>query len=150
MKYLGKITDDKDLVTKEYVDNAVAGGGGVTPADYITEYGTSGDWYYRKYNSGYAECWGQFQFSGITVTSSSAGTYYHSTTGIKSQSLPSGLFTSVSYAEATEGKGTHASGVYIYNINALSTSSVSLQFRAHASTSNGGCPAFIKVYGAWK
>ena len=28
MKYLGKITDDKDLVTKEYVDNAVAGGGG--------------------------------------------------------------------------------------------------------------------------
>ena len=28
MKYLGKITDNKDLVTKEYVDNAVAGGGG--------------------------------------------------------------------------------------------------------------------------
>lgn len=26
MKYLGKITDNKDLVTKEYVDNAVAGG----------------------------------------------------------------------------------------------------------------------------
>lgn len=30
MKYLGTITDNKDLVTKEYVDNAVAGGGGVT------------------------------------------------------------------------------------------------------------------------
>lgn len=28
MKYLGRITDNKDLVTKEYVDNAVAGGGG--------------------------------------------------------------------------------------------------------------------------
>lgn len=28
MKYLGIITDNKDLVTKEYVDNAVAGGGG--------------------------------------------------------------------------------------------------------------------------
>ncbi len=27
MKYLGSVTDNKDLVTKEYVDNAAAGGG---------------------------------------------------------------------------------------------------------------------------
>lgn len=27
MRYLGRITDDKDLVTKEYVDNAVEGAG---------------------------------------------------------------------------------------------------------------------------
>ena len=30
MKYLGSVTDNKDLVTKKYVDNAVAGGGGLT------------------------------------------------------------------------------------------------------------------------
>lgn len=28
MKYLGKVTDPKDIATKEYVDNAVAGGSG--------------------------------------------------------------------------------------------------------------------------
>lgn len=28
MKYLGTITDNKDLVTKEYVDNVIPGGGG--------------------------------------------------------------------------------------------------------------------------
>lgn len=35
MKYLGKITDNKDLVTKEYVDNAVSGGGGMSPSDIL-------------------------------------------------------------------------------------------------------------------
>lgn len=35
MKYLGTITDDKDLVTKEYVDNAIAGGGGLTKQEIV-------------------------------------------------------------------------------------------------------------------
>lgn len=38
MKYLGTITDNKDLVTKEYVDNKIAqsgGGGGLTQAQII-------------------------------------------------------------------------------------------------------------------
>lgn len=44
-------------------------GGGVTPADYITEEGTSGSWHYRKWSSGLQEAW----FSG-SVTFSAAGT----------------------------------------------------------------------------
>lgn len=47
----------------------LASGGGVTPADYITEEGTSGSWYYRKWSSGLQEAW----FSG-SVTFSAAGT----------------------------------------------------------------------------
>ena len=35
MKYLGTITNDKDLVTKEYVDGAVAGGGGLTKEQIV-------------------------------------------------------------------------------------------------------------------
>lgn len=35
MKYLGTITDNKDLVTKEYVDNAVVGGGGLTKQEIV-------------------------------------------------------------------------------------------------------------------
>ena len=38
MKYLGTITDNKDITTKEYVDNAIAasgGGGGLTPTQIV-------------------------------------------------------------------------------------------------------------------
>lgn len=30
-------------------------------ADYIVEQGTSGNWTYRKWNSGIAECWGEYK-----------------------------------------------------------------------------------------
>lgn len=29
--------------------------------DFIVEQGSSGTWYYRKWNSGFAECWGKHQ-----------------------------------------------------------------------------------------
>lgn len=35
MKYLGTITDNKDLVTKEYVDNAIVAGGGLTKQEIV-------------------------------------------------------------------------------------------------------------------
>lgn len=46
-------------------------GGGVTLSrilsklgvDFIVEEGTSGNWYYRKWNSGFAECWGKHQIT---------------------------------------------------------------------------------------
>ena len=61
MKNLGKIGDPKDLVTKKYVDDLFSGGGGTDAEDFIVEQGTSGTWYYRKWNSGFAECWGKQQ-----------------------------------------------------------------------------------------
>lgn len=36
-------------------------------ADFVVEQGTSGIWYYRKWNSGIAECWGREQ--GLTLSS---------------------------------------------------------------------------------
>ena len=46
-------------------------GGGVTLSRilsklgvvFIVEEGTSGNWYYRKWNSGFAECWGKHQIT---------------------------------------------------------------------------------------
>lgn len=36
------------------------GGAGTSPvADYVVAEGTSGNWRYRKWNSGVAECWGE-------------------------------------------------------------------------------------------
>ena len=122
----------------------------VVPADYVVDYGTTtAGWIWTKWNSGRAECYGNFAFDSITVTTASAGTYW-ANSGIKSKALPSGLFTSVSCAEVSPGNGTHSSGVYPYDVNDLTTTEIKVQFRAFASTSNGNCPAFIKVYGAWR
>lgn len=42
MKYLGAITDDKDLVTKEYVDNHGGGGGGGTATAFTVNLTAAG------------------------------------------------------------------------------------------------------------
>ena len=37
-------------------------------ADYIVDQGTSGNWTYRKWNSGVAECWGKFDTTATETT----------------------------------------------------------------------------------
>ena len=59
-------TDMTSQEVEDFVDSLNVGGtGGI---DYIVEQGTSGDWIYRKWNSGFAECWWQ---KGISVSGSS-------------------------------------------------------------------------------
>lgn len=61
-------------------------------ADYIVEQGTSGNWTYRKWNSGVAEAWmGPVSAGSITMTSAWGYGYYSS---LKTYYLPSSLFTS--------------------------------------------------------
>lgn len=71
------------------------GGGGSSSAgsadDYVTEQGTSGDWTYRKWNSGTAECWRTIADDRPSTAFSATGSvYYRNVTGI---SFPSNLFT---------------------------------------------------------
>ena len=70
------------------------GGGGSSSAgsadDYVTEQGTSGDWTYRKWNSGTAECWRTISDNRPSTAFSATGSvYYRNVTGI---SFPSNLF----------------------------------------------------------
>lgn len=61
--------------------------------DFIVEQGTSGDWVYRKWNSGIAECWGTHKYTltgwsawgTLYEGSSSGGAYYQ-------ESYPTNLF----------------------------------------------------------
>jgi hypothetical protein len=66
----------------------------ITPADYITASGTAsmgsnGTWYWQKWNSGKAECWGKRNFGNMAITTS-WGNLYRS--AALTQDLPSGLF----------------------------------------------------------
>lgn len=67
------------------------------PADYVVEtgteaMGTNGTWYWTKWASGRAECYGRRNFGSMAITTS-AGNIYRSTE--QSQALPSGLFIDV-------------------------------------------------------
>lgn len=57
--------------------------------DCIVEQGTSGIWTYRKWNSGVAECWGEYETT-ITHYASAFGGYAYNT----SVDYPTGLFIS--------------------------------------------------------
>lgn len=48
--------------------------GGKTVADFVTEQGTSGNWSYRKWNSGIGECWARLDYDGLNA---SGDKYYH-------------------------------------------------------------------------
>lgn len=43
--------------------------------DYITETGTSSDWFYRKYKSGRAECWAVKSMSDVSCTTAWGSLY---------------------------------------------------------------------------
>lgn len=63
-----------------------------TLVDFVIAQGTSGNWTYRKWYSGIAECWGTFNFTWGTIDLKWETCYYSSNKF--STSYPSGLFAS--------------------------------------------------------
>lgn len=85
----GENVDLSNYYTKEEVDNLAP-----VAADYIVETGTeamgsNGTWYWTKWNSGKAECYGVRNFGNMAVNEA-WGSLFMSPTF--SQALPSGLF----------------------------------------------------------
>lgn len=111
------------------VSNGLGGSSGAAQAeDYVVEEGASGDWTYRKWNSGVAECWRTIADNRPSTAFSATGSvYYRNVTGI---SFPSGLFTArpkvvvnadfgnVGSASATS---VSATGFTITELSAVST-----------------------------
>ena len=66
-----------------------------TPNDYITEQGTSGNWTYRKWSNGVAECWSRQSISKSGAWTSWAGGIYVDSWDGTSFDYPSNLFISI-------------------------------------------------------
>lgn len=113
-------------------------------ADYIVEQGTSGDWTYRKWNSGIAECWAYFRFSNLAMTSSEGSGYY---APLKTENFPADLFKTVSPA-VTVGPELNGS-LGGFAINTASKTSVSGYFWATRSVTK---TVYLHVHatGNWK
>ena len=121
------------------------------PADYIVEtgttaMGTNGTWYWTKWNSGKAECYGKRDFGKIDITIRKVSNIYTSAT--QTQDLPSGLFIEApefininTYADggtsqycwicndaATAASTTSTGGFVIMSYNSKTTTSTTLTF----------------------
>lgn len=72
--------------------------------DYIVEQGTTGFWYWRKWKSGIAECWGlaELSLSYIDDTFDEGRLKYRYQSSID---VPAGLFTTIKYANCAAGVG---------------------------------------------
>ena len=107
----------------------------------IVEQGTSGDWTYRKWSNGTAECWLKKSFS---VTISTVASSWHRGQ-INNTSIPSGLFIESPLCIATSNSSTYWVGV-----NGVSTSVIGRIYVYDVV--NGTSTVWLSVYliGKWK
>lgn len=112
--------------------------------DYIVEQGTSGGWTYRKWNSGKAECWKRTDTVSYTMTSTVSGNGYSS----DYWNLPSGLFTSITYATANRVNG--GNGLIGFSIYSLTTSRLDYYVWVTGATGTISMQVGLYVFGNWK
>lgn len=97
-------------------------------SDYVVEWGTSGIWTYRKWNSGIAECWCRTIVAGVNYSTSFWGGYEGK---VATLTFPSGLFETLKYYNVITrtSNGNYVSytaadvtGLYVEAINSASGS----------------------------
>ena len=111
--------------------------------------GTNGTWYWRKWKSGKAECWGTRNYGNMGVSSQFGYSY---TSSNLSQSLPSGLFTAApDYLSITVVKGGNGALVTGGVGTDISKSSTGI-FRVSSAASGTLSQVHLSFYaiGRWK
>lgn len=109
--------------------------------DWIVDQGTTNGWIWRKWDSGRAEAFKQTTSSNFGVTGTMNGFYYRFYT----QTLPSGVFTSVDFASVDCDWGT---GISWGSVKELSMNGLEALY---ISNQDGGAGTFWhEVRGRWK
>lgn len=112
------------------------------PTVTVVETGTNNNWQYRKWSDGTYEAWQYYQATGMTISTSSGGTYYG---GNKTLSFPS-FHTNWLQGYATNNP-SQGSGIYVYQVSA--NNGFRIDYRAHASQTNASCGASLYLRGRW-
>lgn len=115
--------------------------------DYVVAEGTDNNWEYRKWKNGTFEAWRSYDASGLVMGTSSMGTYYNDTSGVKSFALPS-FYVTITKIFAKE-KPSLGSGVWIY-VAVKDGDNLKVTYRSHASINNGVCNGDFYIKGTWK
>lgn len=144
-EYTAKAVPVFDWGQEDFNINGTFRLGGIPLADFIVEQGISGNWTYRKWNSGIAECWAETDC--MISWEGSSPVYYSST---KPQPIfPDRLFVSVPVVSVS---APNTNSAYVVPcIISVSKDSLSLAFgRFYGGTND--VSANIKMYaiGKWK
>lgn len=114
-----------------------------TMADFVVEQGSSGIWDYRKWNSGYAECWGNMSVTPTTANATNTITvnlpFTFSNTSYKADITPAktGLYISAHGDCNANGDLSHTTSSFVMSYRYNSGSIYSVSFN-------------ITVKGKWK
>lgn len=129
------IEDATDAAVAEAVPEAVAQALAAL-GDYVIEEGASGNWKYRKWNSGKVEMWGSYTFSAKQGTSWAAGLYYTDET----ISFPAGIFTAAPKKYVTPNSSQWAA----YSAWGSGTTSMTIRFtKPNSNNSAGGAYIYL-------
>lgn len=112
--------------------------------DYPIEQGTKNGWYYRKWNSGFAECWYSASVSGIDVGEFNLNGFYYS--GSKGVNFPF-TFTEVNYINATGGSTGNMNIVRPFN---NTTTSMTYIVMGMSDVSSATVRINLEAKGKWK
>ena len=115
--------------------------------DYVESTGTTDGWYWRKWHSGFCELFKYVQYSGLTMTTASAGTYYGANGAAdKNDTLP---FSVTPLFIGSMERSSRASGNYLY-WSRINGNKLYSAFRRFASGSNTTCAVEWSIRGLWK
>lgn len=116
--------------------------------DYVTAQGTSGNWHYRKYNSGYCECWRSIT-EQVTTSQWEAWGGIYLTQGISVGAFPFTIYSAVPNVTA-HNAGNNTLGVVTASDVSATTMNEVRCFRGTKPSSTITVVYNIFVCGKWK
>lgn len=116
--------------------------GGESVMDFVTSIGATGGWQYRKWNSGFAECWRGIGYSGVKYTNAYGSSYYC----VTQVSLPF-TFASVKHCQGT---AYGAKGLYYVSPCGITNSAIKFYTASAAKETDVSIYVELYVTGTWK
>lgn len=118
-----------------------------TPSDYVVAQGTSGDFRYRKWNSGLSEAWYYKELGSLNLTVEKAsGVWTNNTYQAVNVTLPSGLFIDDPIATGNIG----STGYTLFQISSVSPTTVAYRIWSSHSSNPNSCVVSMQLTGRWK
>ena len=118
-----------------------------TPSDYVVAQGTSGDFRYRKWNSGVVEAWYYKELGSLSLTVKKAdGVWTNDTYQAVNVALPSGLFIDDPIATGNIG----STGFTLFQISSVSSTTVAYRIWSSHSSNPNSCTVSMQFTGRWK
>lgn len=115
--------------------------------DYVTEQNTSGDWTYRKWNSGVAECWATKTITAATNSSDAGG--YVSASAATPSAFPF-TFTAIPNVQVTCNSGTITGSVTCAGSPSTTSAGSWKLYRNNTNAGTNDKIFMFYVVGKWK